>query len=146
MTSFLRVGGHDNEGNGKCSSSTGMTEWMYIAIAMHIPQLRQSFLVNICFCNSSNIEEVLLTYESGYTGEFPNKLFFERRQSWPWQNHCARGTEHPLWKSLTSNSLSTWIQPVTSGIKMCLFVNLKKWLDHHIVEKNILMIFYYIVG
>ena len=38
------------------------------------------------------------------------------------------------------NSLSTWVQPVTSGNNMWLFVKLKKKrLDHYTVEMNILM-------
>ena len=101
----------------------GITEWMCIAIAMHIST---GFSVNICFCNSSNVGEIFPIYNSRYTGKFSNMLFLERRRSWPWWNHCGRGTEHHLWKSLTCNSLSTWMQPVILVINMLLFVNSKK--------------------
>ena len=79
-----------------------------------------------CFFNLSNIREIFSIYNSSYTGRFSKMLSLERRQSWPWPNYCARETEHLSWKSLACNSLSTWIQPVTSDINKWLFVNLKK--------------------
>ena len=84
-------------------------------------------------------------------------LSLERRQSWPWPNYCAREAEHLSWKSLACNSLSTWIQPVTSDINKWLFVNLKKKKDSIIILLkwisywtktliDVTKVFYYIVG
>ena len=77
----------------------GMTEWMCIAIAMHISQFRLSktgFFVNICFCNLSNIGETFSVYDSRYTGKFCNMLFLKDDNLDLDDNHCGRVTEHPL--------------------------------------------------
>ena len=77
--------------------------------------------VNLFFCNSSNIGQVFLIYDSTYARKFFNMIFLEKRQCWPWWNHCRRWTEYPFIKKLKVQFAldldATW------------FVNLEKRLN-----------------
>ena len=130
---------NENDGNGKCSISIRYN-WMHVYhnSNAYISWFRLSKQVSLS-TYVSVIRQILSIYYSRYTGKCSDMLFLERRQCWPRWNHWGREKEHPLEKSMTCNSLSTLIQPLTSGINMWLFVNLKKRLDHCTVEMNILL-------
>ena len=124
----------------------GMTEWMCITIAIHISRFRLSkqvplwtYVSVICQIRR-NVFNIRLF--PGIQGSFLT-CFFSKDDNHDLEETIVEGEQNILYKKAwraISNSLSSGIKSVTSGIIMWVFVNLrKKRLDHHTLEMNILI-------